>query len=284
MNPAIFLAISLLGSQAGATVAIPVAHDHAYAIETRIHRWRQTGEDAPRTSDQHLRVEVQPTRNGFKSVWRDLDAPERTPMQVETNERLIPVRMTNLDAVWAERGLALVRMSATDAEGAESIFQTLPDNGRQALLFKDAILVATAQGLAQRVGEPVVQRLPGQTIGNSPPVEVLSTITLVSADRATGKAVVTWTTELNPDSVAAALPATLRAVLGLTQADTDRMEGFDALMARSSMKNTRTCRYDIDLPTGLAETAVCSDVLDINLAGHRQKTEGRIEARQRLIP
>ncbi len=284
MFQALILAVSLLGPQAGDAVLLPVQHDRAYAIETRIHRWRRTGDDPAMTADQHLRVEVQPVPDGFKTLWRDLAAPDRTAIAVQTNERLVPLVLSNLDAAWAERGLALVRMSSNNSVAAQEMFEAMPDNARQAMLFKDAILIASVQGLGQAVGEPFVQRLPGQRVGDSPSMDIVSTVTLDSVDRATGKAVITWTTALDPKTVADALPAAVRAVLGLSEEEAAKMEGFDAMLSSARMQNGRNCRYDVDMASGLAETVVCTELQDIDIGGQRMKTEGRMEATQRLIP
>jgi hypothetical protein len=284
MNPVLLLAISLLGSQADESVPMPVQYDQPYAIETRIHRTRRTGDADPLTQDTHWRIEVQPTDEGFKTRWRDLDTRDRTDLLVDANERLQPLRVNNLDTVWSERGSATIRFTTNNSDITQALSQTVPDVARQTLLLRDATLIATGQGLDLAVGNPLVQRLPGQRIGTAPSISILSTLALVSVDQATGKAVVTWTTELDPKEVAAGLPGMVRALLGLSEEESAKLENFDEILDQAVMTNRRACRYDIDLSSGLAEHATCDGFTNFTIGDHVEKTEDRMEATQRRIP
>ena len=284
MNLVFVLAISLLGSQAGDSIPMPVQYDHAFAVETRIHRTRRTGNAEPLVMDETWHVDVQPTDEGFKTIWRDLGEQSRTDMLVETNERLQPMRLTNLDAVWSERGAAVLRFSTNNSEIAQPLTQTIPPAARQALLLRAATLLATGQGMHLVVGEPLVQRLPGQRIGDTPSPSILSTITLVSVDEPSGKAVVTWVTELDPKEVEAGLPGMVRAMLGLSEDDSVKLADFDEMLDEAVMTNQRNCRYNIDLSSGLAEQMVCRGSTNFTVGDRVEKTEEQMEATQRLIP
>ncbi len=263
---------------------MPVQYDHAYVVETRIHRTRRTGDAEPLVMTELWRVDVQPTDEGFKTIWRDLAEPNRTDMLVESNERLQPLRLTNLDAVWSERGSAVVRFSTNNSEISQPLAQTMPPAARQALLLRAASLLATGQGMDLVVGEPLVQRLPGQRIGNTPSPSILSTITLVSVDEPSGKAVVTWVTELDPKEVETALPGMVRALLDLTEDGSAKLADFDEMLDQAVMTNQRNCRYDIDLSSGLAEHVVCRGSTNFTVGDHVEKTAEQMEATQRLIP
>ena len=267
----------------GDPVAMPGMYEQPYVLDTRIQRSFRSDDADWTTAGEHWRVEVQPTDAGFKTIWRDLGVPDRTPMIIDTDQRLSPVRMSNLDAVWPERGLDLVRASSTNSPVADEIARSLPEGARHALVVKDAMEIAVGQGLGLAVGLPLVQQLPGQRLGAGPAITMLSTLTLVSVDEAAGKAVVTWTTEMEPKSVAAALPDMVRAALGLSQEDADKLAGFNDLLDQAVLTSRRDCRYEIDQPTGLAEHVVCVTVKTVVMPGQKQKSEARLEATQRLV-
>lgn len=245
-------------------------------IETRLESAERQDGGAWETTTSAWRVEVRPDgEGGYRAVWHDLDDPAASAMVIEADESLTPIRILNQDELL--KGLT----SGEDAEVA-NFLRGLPRETLSALLTRDLILAAYGQGTDLIPGERVEYRQPGGSLGDSGPLMMNASFTLESA-KPGERAVVVWTSEVDPDEARKAMPGLIRDMFGLAGADADDAEKLTALMMDAKFEIRQECRYQIDVPTGLSLRTECSSVKDIVIGGERNHKETRLVATQRLI-
>ena len=87
----------------------------------------------------------------------------------------------------------------------------------------------------------------------------------------------------SPIEARKALPGLMNDLFGLAGADEEVTDKMEALMADARFVVRTECRYEIDIPTGLAERVECDAVQDISVAGESRRKETRLVATQRLV-
>ena len=245
---------------------------------------RQDGGDWT-TSTAAYRVEVRPEGElSYRTVWRDLDDPESTGMVILTDEALVPNRVVNLDDVLDSLSRELgADGSDKDDVSAMDLMRNLPPETLTGLLTKNLILVAYGQGTFLVPGQRSEYQQPGGSFGGSGPLMMNASFLLESVKPDLERAVVIWTNELDPIEARKALPGLMNDLFGLAGADEEVTDKMEALMVDARFVVRTECRYEIDIPTGLAERVECDAVQDISVAGESRRKETRLVATQRLV-
>lgn len=246
---------------------------------------RQDGGDWT-TSTTAYRVEVRPEGElSYRTVWRDLDDPDSPGMIILTDEGLVPNRIVNLDEVLdgLAQALEVDGGSAKDSVAYMEFMRSLPPETLTGLLTKNLILAAYGQGTFLVPGEPSQYQQPGGSFGDSGPLMMNASFLLESVKPDLEQAVVVWINELDPNEARKALPGLMNDLFGLVSADTEVTDKMEALVAEARLIVRTECRYEIDIPTGLAERVECNAVQDISLAGENRRKETRLIATQRLV-
>ena len=284
----IFLAAMLAGAMwrsdpQSSTTALPVMFDAPYVLHTEIRKSVRRDSQSPVIASQSWEVRVSPTDDGFITVWRDLTKRQSLTMEIETNDSLRPVRIVNLTEIRRSIAEAL-NVDDKDDEGrlAMSFLNALPEPTLVGLLTEDASMIALGQGRLLAVGQPYRYSTQSQPFATGPSVANDSTYELESVDEDAGRAVVLWTTSIDAKALAAVLPDFMRAAMGAMGLDTSDQSKVAEAVAGAVMAKTSRCRYEIVIRTGLAETASCVTLLEVEMLGQRSKTETRFEATQRV--
>lgn len=232
-------------------------------------------------------VEVTPFGDiGYRAAYRVPDAPDIDMMVFETDEALVPVRLLNTEEV-------ITMMSETEdspdgkplASDLDMIgfLRNLSPEALTSLLAKDLILVAFGQGVTLPPGERNAYEQPSAAFGDAAPVIMSAAFTLESVDVAAGRAVVLWDSILPSHEAQKALPRLLAGLLSAIPGAEAGADKVAAAIAGSHMDMQTRCRYDIHIDTGLAETAVCTTVQEITVAGEQRRRESRLVGRQTLL-
>ena len=266
-------------------VELPVKYDAPYVLRTEITRSVRKDAEPAVVDTQAWEVRVTPTDQGFHTVWRDREKRQSTAMEIETDETLSPVRITNLDAIRREMGAAL-RSDDKDGTGERVLefFGSLPEATLTALLTQDATLVSLGQGRRLAPGELYRYTESSQPFSNGPVVDMQASFELREVDEAAGRAVVLWTSSLDEKGSRDLWPGLVRALAGPMGLDPNDQTKMEEMMKDGSFSQTRRCRYEIQIDTGLASTISCVFVQEVSLLNERSKKETRFDATQTLVP
>jgi hypothetical protein len=136
-------------------------------------------------------------------------------------------------------------------------------------MVADLAIAARAQGMSLIPGQAVTSRpavsspLPG--VG----ARADETWTLVSVDSAAKRAVVRWSRTVDPESFKASLADLLKFAAKVKD---PKMQQAGPDLAAAAFAQQEVCRYEIDLPTGLAAKAECTRESSLVLKGGATKT------------
>ncbi len=266
-------------------VELPVMYENPYRLRTQITKSVRRDTE-PVVSETHSwEVSVTPTDEGFQTIWRDLDKRQILSMEIDTDESLVPIRISNLPDIRRQMAETLLE-DDKDETGARvmGFFDSMPEATLTALLTQDAAMISMGQGRRLTAGEPYRYSEEVQPFNGGPMIASEGAVELQEIDAAAGRAVVTWSYQLDEKAMSAAMPALIRALaspLGLDPTDQAKMEeAVDGAL----VSKTRHCRYDIEMATGLASSVQCVSNQEIVIMGERSKTETRLEATQTLLP
>lgn len=269
----------------GEPVDLPVMYDAPYVLHTEITKSVRKDAEAPVVESQNWEVRVSPTDDGFHTVWRDLTKRQDVVMEIETNESLIPVSVTNLADI--RRAMAEAARGDDKDGAAEQVlafFNALPERTLTALITQDAALVALGQGRSLTSHAPYRYSAQSRPFENGPVLTSLAAYELEGVDEDTGRAVVLWTSHVDDKALAAVMPEFMRAAMAAMGLDTADQDKVAEAVAGAVMTKTSRCRYQIVIETGLAETVSCVTLQEVRMLDKHQKTETRFEASQTLQP
>lgn len=138
-----------------------------------------------------------------------------------------------------------------------------------AALFHEQALVSLGQGSNLEPGE--TRRYEGVTPNGfgGPPIKTSGSFRLDSVDRAKGRASIFWTQTLDPASLSASLKVSVDALIA--RAAPEKQSEAKLRLANLVFERQESCRFEVDLPTGLAITTDCTVNLKTGLEG--QTTE-----------
>ena len=190
---------------------------------------------------------------------------------VEVDASLMPTGFVDGKAV---RGV-FANVAGRDITGMER----LADPAAMAMIAAEMAVVGRAQAFPLVPGTPYVQHttLPGPMAGFE--LNAVTTYLMETYDEAAGRAVVTWRQQVDPASFSKSVASLLAYV---AKATPDELEKTKSALADMVMTRDETCRYDLDLSTGLAAKADCESIVTINSSKSRGRTTERWAIAQTL--
>jgi hypothetical protein len=182
------------------------------------------------------------------------------PVVVEVGSNLIPTRFVDEKAVRATFAKLPVVVDKNDTRTS--------DVAAMAMIAGDLTIVGRVQDFPLVLGTPHAYdvNLPGPAPGLQ--AKAKTTYVLESYDPAAGRAVVTWRQSVDPTSFRDSVTALLAFV---AKAEPAKLDQIRAAIGGMTMTGEESCRYDLDLPTGLAIKADCEHVGTLSFG----KTETR---------
>jgi len=184
------------------------------------------------------------------------------PVEFEVDGSLTPTAMANLDEVREATRQMIIQARGGENSGAGVISPELLDQTASALVGRELGVLSRGQGTNFKLATPVVTDTQVANPLGGPAIQGKSSFTLESYDPAARRAVVMWRQALDPRSMKDSMSA---AAAALAKAPPERKEEAKAAFAKLDMKRDEMCRYEIDIPTGLATQVECSlkaDVVD----------------------
>jgi hypothetical protein len=171
------------------------------------------------------------------------------PLELEVDETLTPLRARN----WPEYRQALFALLDTDDQ-AHSIM---------APAFN---YIGLGQGLALDRGRPLAYEGEQPNPVGGAPIRTRASYVLESVDRKGGRAVIAWKQTLDPESMRAAVLEIARPLLEKAAKPDEKAE-VEKLMATLVIGRDDRCRFEIDVPTGLAAKVECSSETRVTVPG-----------------
>lgn len=179
------------------------------------------------------------------------------PAVLEVDEALMPTRVRDWERVRETifQALAGTVPDARALEAAKASFAAM-DDAQAAALFKEQGLVALGQGTGLEPGDARGYDSEVPNIMGGPPIKASGSFRLESVDKASGRAVVTWAQMPDPASMTASLKVSLEAMLA--RVAPEKQAEAKAQLAELILERQEGCRYEIDMPTGLAALTDCT--------------------------
>lgn len=179
------------------------------------------------------------------------------PAVLEVDESLTPIRVREWDRVRETifRALAETVPDARALEAAKASFANMDDE-QAAALFKEQGLVALGQGTGLAPGEARGYDGEVPNILGGPAIKASGVFRLESADKVQGRAVVTWAQTPDPASLSASLKVSIEAMLA--RVAPEKQAEAKAQLADFVLERREACRYEVDMPTGLAASTDCT--------------------------
>ncbi len=194
---------------------------------------------------------------------------------LDVDETLAPLRVRNWDEV--RQGLEKAMESATPEPAVRAevkgLIGRLSAEAAGQAVSPGWSLVSLGQGVNLEVGEEssYEDSLPNPLGG--PPIASVGTFKLESYDKGGGRAVVLWNQTLDPKSAS-------ESIAEAVQAMTERLAPEKAEEARKALAGARitredACRYEIDIPTGLAFSTTCTITMANTVQGQTMRNVDR---------
>lgn len=235
------------------------------------------GDDGLRMMTWELnRIDGKPALHAFAQV---------PSIRMTVDETLTPVGIDNIEEVVAAVGQQTLEPS--DAGQAIRQIASTDPNAAAALFMKDARLAAVGQGTDLPLGQEATYEFEGVLPLGNAPVTMIGSYRLYRYDAASEVAEVGWSEEIEPSSLAKAMPSLLRSLLELSGAKETEGAEFEAklqtLMRNARIDNSSDCTASIDTRTGLATKTECTQTVEISLGDQSRLRERRFVAKQRLL-
>lgn len=199
----------------------------------------------------------------------------------DADERLAPLRIRDADALIAAitktEGATPEQLKAQ--EQAMAMFKRMSPEHLAGLLLREQAMAAAYQGLVLPIGETVEgESETPNPFGAGPAIKQTVKVTLASVDREKGVATIQADTAADPASFKAALPEIVRQI-----APADAPAPTAEELAQLTFEKSNSCRYEIDLKTGLATKAECTDIKGAGDGTGSQRSVQRMRITQKLI-
>ncbi|MFN3521198.1 MAG: hypothetical protein ACK4YQ_03035 [Phenylobacterium sp.] len=192
------------------------------------------------------------------------------PAVVEVDEALTPIRVVDWDSL-RSRVVSVVEANGGDQKAVDtfrSVFDKF-DERTAAGLFKELGLIGLGQGTALEVGEPQSYEDQAPNILGGPPIKTHGVFELESYDKDAGVAVVTWEQTLDRASATASIRATVEAMA--QRAPPERRAEAAAALKDLTIDRKDSCRYSIDVATGLSLRTECTMTVTSGVPGRTAK-------------
>jgi len=265
---------AMAGAAAAASMPVKIANGAAWTFTVKHTRDRERGgkhESLSMTTVKQVTwragkegsgiLEVKPV-----SVTMDAGLPENLvaardleiPVSIAVDEALTPVRLVNVGEVRTAFDAMLKRVDVDPKAAAQlkQMFPNLEDATLAAVTTQDFARVALAQGATLDLGQERTYDDQALNPLGGPPISTKGSVRLESYDEKAGHAVVLWRLTMDPASTQASLTATMNRVMA--QLPPDKAEKARGMFAKMKIERNDACRYQIDIPTGLAVEVDCT--------------------------
>ena len=244
---------------------------HAATLTTVLKVTYKRSEGQPTTLRQDfVSAEAGSGFSGAEAAQAAAQAKLVFPAIVEVDDSLTPTRVVNWPDLRATMDAEFAKL-ITDPkalEVARGSFVNMTDK-QAAAFFREQQLTALGQGLDLTAGETRSYDDHVPNMMGGPPILTHGTFRVESHDEAKGRAVVTWTQTLDTASASASIKATIAATLA--KMAPEQVAKSKAGLEGLTIDRSDTCRFEIDIPTGLAMTADCTSTAQSGLPGKAAK-------------
>ncbi|WP_304165850.1 hypothetical protein [Phenylobacterium aquaticum] len=180
------------------------------------------------------------------------------PLDLEVDEHLTPTRIVN----WAALKGAMTKVyqqslsEAVARDAAIAMLDKLDGATATPMMLQEQTLLALGQGTNLQIGvttqyeDQIASPLGGR------PIKASGAFTLVSADRGSGRAVVRWTQDLDPESASQAAKALVDRLISTAPAA--KQDEARSYLSTMTLARHDACDYQIDIRSGLAVEALCT--------------------------
>lgn len=275
---ALALSVAMAMAPAAAhAVDLPVTlRDGATWTQTSVHTRTDIRGDATRSSKATSVIKATYRKDGAAGTLRldfvsfdveGADAAAREgltakarlvyPAVLDVDEALVPTRVRDWPRV-RETIFKALEGTLPDTRALETAKATFAamDDAQAAALFKEQGLVALGQGTGLQPGEPRGYDSEIPNVLGGPPIKASGAFRLESVDAAARRAVVTWAQTPDPASMTASLKVSMDAMLA--RVAPEKQAEAKAQLADLILERQEGCRYEIDMPTGLATSTDCT--------------------------
>lgn len=177
------------------------------------------------------------------------------PIVFEVDDSMTPLRIVNLPEVRKAFEAMTEAMGAPATGPARDVIANLTDASINAMAAQDLMRFALAQGSDLEPGKEVTyeEDLPNPLGG--PPIRSTGAVRLEERDEAAGRAIILWRQAFDPGSAAASMQVWLDRIL--KNVPPEKMAEARGALATAKLERNDSCRYEVDLSTGLVARAEC---------------------------
>ena len=196
------------------------------------------------------------------------------PLEVDVDERLTPLRARNWPAL---REALVALLDAPTAGGppvdpkvgetAKAVFRSLPDERAAAIMFPPLHYLGLGQGRALDPDQPQAYEDQAPNLLGGAPIKTRGSFVLGSHDRQAGRAVVIWSEAPDPESLSASIREANKALIAKTGPAGRDDVADKAIGQMSTASRDDRCRFEIDIPSGLAVKTECASTIGMSVPG-----------------
>jgi hypothetical protein len=188
------------------------------------------------------------------------------PAVLDVDESLLPQKVRDWPKM-REVIFAALAASTSDQGAFEAVkanFARMSDV-QAASLFKEQALVGIGQGVSLELGERRTYEDQVPNLFGGPAIKTNGEIRLDGYDAKAGRAIVAWSQSLDPASLATSVNTAVNALVARMQPE--KQAKARAQLASLTMDRKDSCRFEIDLTTGLATKADCTSAVTSGAGG-----------------
>lgn len=281
------------------TVPLPVRIDGPARIELNLTKSERRDDGQEQRATFAYVVELtKADDDGLRSAtWRlthvdgepvEVGGSRGPDLRMTVDATLTPVSLDNLAEVISATRRQMEASGEMNEAGASSLqaLALLSPESAASMFARDATMIALGQGTDLFLGEDNPYEIEGLLPWGGVSVLMIGNYRLVELHAASGKAIVHWSQEIDPDSLIEALPAMIEGLFGEKAKGDDSSDMADkmqAAMSNARFDNDRRYEFTIDTATGLAEKIDCLTVIEVVAGDESGRRETRLVATQRLV-
>ena len=199
------------------------------------------------------------------------------PVELDVDQSLAPNGVRNSDEVReATRQLILKTGDEADIERMIAANPAILDQTAMSLAGRELGLLARAQGTTLKLDLPAYSDDDVPNPAGGPPIRSRMTYSLDAYDATAGRAVVSWHGVLDPQSMRDSM------MEAAGRASPEHRAAADAAFSKLQLDNDRSCRGEIDIPTGLALRVECVMKITLTSGGDTRGSTDRWTITQTL--
>lgn len=196
------------------------------------------------------------------------------PLDLDVDARLNPIRARN----WSALRMALLALldaphasgpstDLTVGDAARTFLRSLPDERAPGIMFPPLYYLGLGQGRALEPGRPQPYEDQVQNVFTGAPIKTRGSFLLDRLDPVAQRATVVWTQAPDPESLANSVREANKAMIASTGPSGRDDAGAKAVGQMSAMSRLDSCRFEIDVPSGLAVRTECESMIAMSTPG-----------------